>query len=245
MVGGAGCVVSGIPLVLVPGMMCDERLFAPQVDALGPDRTIMIADCAQDDSISTMATRLLADAPERFCIGGLSMGGIVAFEVLRQVPERVAGLALLNTTPHADAPEKRPIRLAQCDRVRAGALREVVLEELKPNYLSPVNRPDQPLLDLIYDMAASLGPEVFERQNEALMQRRDSKPTLADIACPTLIVAGLDDTVCPPALHSLMHARIAGSTYVEVADCGHLSTLEAPSQVTQVLGELLQTIDDG
>lgn len=235
--------MSRTPLVFVPGMMCDQRLFAPQVAALGAKRDIRIADCTQDHTIAGMAHRLLREAPPRFALTGLSMGGIVAFEVYRQAADRIAGLALLNTTPHADAPTNRPIRLAQLKRVREGELREVVLDELKPNYLSPVNKPDQALLDVIYAMAAELGAGVFERQTEALMGRADSKPVLPQIACPTVIIAGQDDTVCPPRLHELMYRAIPAADYSEIPQCGHLSTLEASEAVTRLLARLLDTID--
>ncbi|MEL7485616.1 MAG: alpha/beta fold hydrolase [Pseudomonadota bacterium] len=235
--------MSKLPIVFAPGLMCDHRLFDEQAAALGEERAISVADFSQDDAIDGMATQLLAGAPDQFYLAGLSMGGIVAFEVWRQAPTRVAGLALLNTTPFADSPARRSTRLSQIERVAEGALKTVVMEELKPNYLGAQTKNDPALLNEIYSMADRLGPEVFERQSRALMTRGDSATTLATINCPTLIIAGDEDEVCPPELHEIMHQGVAGSTYRVVAECGHLSTMEAPDRVTDLLRRHLTDIE--
>jgi pimeloyl-ACP methyl ester carboxylesterase len=231
------------PLVFVPGLMCDRRLFAAQVRALGGVRPVGHADLSKDATIAAMSERMLAEAADRFCLVGLSMGGIVAFEAWRRAPARIAGLALLNTTPFADSPARQATRLSQIDRVKRGQLRSVVMEELKPNYLGPRSKGDHALLDEIYAMAASLGPEVFIQQSRALMSRKDSVDTLSTINCPTIIIAGAEDDVCPPELHEIMHRGIEASKLLVVPGSGHLSTMEAPDLVSKALSEFLGELD--
>lgn len=232
-----------MPVVFVPGLMCDRRLFAAQAKAIGGARLVGHADLSNDATIDAMAARLLADAPERFCLVGLSMGGIVAFEAWRQATVRIAGIALLNTTPFADSPARQATRLSQIDRVKRGQLRSVVMEELKPNYLGARSKGDQALLDEIYAMAASLGPEVFIRQSRALMSRKDSVETLSTINSPTIIIAGAEDDVCPPELHEIMHRGIEESKLLVVPGSGHLSTIEATEVVTKALSDFLDELD--
>ncbi|MEL6507189.1 MAG: alpha/beta fold hydrolase [Pseudomonadota bacterium] len=234
--------MNGPPLIFAPGLMCDAALFRAQVGSLGPRHAVSHADLANDNTVAGMATRLLASAPARFCLAGLSMGGIVAFEVWRQAPDRVAGLVLMNTTPFADSPARQNVRQDQMARVRDGQLRTVVMEELKPNYLGAQTRDDTVLLEDIYAMANRLGPDVFYRQSEALMSRADSAQTLTMITCPTLIIAGDEDEVCPPDLHEIMHQAIGGSSLHVLSDCGHLSTLERPDRVTGLLTDFLSTL---
>lgn len=232
--------MTSLPIVFAPGMMCDADLFEEQVRKMRTERSVHVADFAKDETIPAMARRLLAAAPLRFFLAGLSMGGIVAFEVIRIAPERVAGLALLNTTPFADSPARSQTRLSQISRVREGMLKTVVMEELKPNYLAEPHKRDQALLDAIYAMAERLGPEVFVQQSRALMGRKDSTDTLAEIKCPTLILAGEEDDVCPPELHEIMHAGIKGSALEVLPRCGHLSTMESPQAVTTLLDRQIE-----
>ncbi len=233
-----------IPVIFAPGLMCDGRLFAAQVAALQEDRRVAVADLSRDRTIAAMARRLLANAPERFALAGLSMGGIVSFEVWRQAPFRVAGLALMNTTAFPDSPARRRTRLSHMARVEEGQLRAVVMEELKPNYLGPASRDDEAVLELIYRMAEDLGPDVFGRQSEALMGRIDSAPTLRTIRCPTVVVAGDQDAICPPDLHEIICDGVDEATLHILGNCGHLSTLEAGDAVTEILKGFLAEIDE-
>lgn len=173
------------------------------------------------------------------------MGGIVAFEVWRQAPERVAGLALLNTTPFADSPARRDTRLDQIKRVGDGQLKTVVMEELKPSYLGAKTKKDQSVLNEIYGMAERLGPDVFVAQSKALMARADSAETLQTITCPTIVIAGEQDEVCPVELHEIMHHGITQSVLRSVPDCGHLSTMESPDEVTALLQDHVATAEQG
>ena len=189
-----------------------------------------------------MATRLLGYAPDRFVLGGLSMGGIVAFEAYRKSPQRIAALALLNTTPNADAPSNAPIRRSQIARARKGELATVVQHELKPNYLGQTKAGDEALLSIIANMACRLGVECFVRQSKALMNRRNYENILCEIGVPVALICGEDDTVCPPALHQMMADRIPEATVEAIPGCGHLSSLEAPFAVNAVLHELFNRI---
>lgn len=237
--------MSGLPIIFAPGMMCDARLFKAQAAACKASHPVSFADFSKDSTIRDMAVRLLGDAPARFFLAGLSMGGIVAFEAWRQAPERIAGLALLNTTPFADSPARSGVRLSQIERVQKGQLKSVVMEELKPNYLGAKTKRDQAVLDEIYAMAEALGPDVFIRQTEALMGRADSINTLARITCPTAIIAGDEDEVCPPELHDIIHAGISHSSFTVIPSCGHLSTMEAPEAVNKILASCVSNAEKG
>lgn len=225
-------------LLLLPGMMCDARLWRPQQDAL--DLPVFHADMTTTDNFHDMAAAVLGSAPPEFALAGLSMGGILAFEIWRQAPERVTHMALLDTNPHAEAPERRSLRLQQIETALTGGLRELAIESLKPLYLARSRRDDAALLNTILDMALDLGPEVFRRQSLALRDRIDSVPTLPTISCPTTVICGDEDTVCPVSYHELMAARIPRAKLVVIDDCGHLATLEQPGIVTRELAELLQ-----
>ena len=232
-----------LPLVFAPGLMCNARLFEAQADHFKNERDIVYADFSIDDSVESMTRRLLEIAPERFVLAGLSMGGIVAFEVVRQAADRLAGLVLMNTTPFSASPARKKERLAQIDRVNAGHLKTVVMEELKPNYLGVNTKEDKELLNVIYGMAESLGPEVFVRQCNATMHHPDSTETLTQVSCPTLLICGDEDEICPPDFHEIMQAGIPNAKLSVLPNCGHLSTMEAPDAVNALLADFLSTLD--
>ncbi len=222
-------------ILLLPGMMCDARLWQHQMRAL--QQPVFHADTTQSDTIEDMAERALRDAPPSFAVAGLSMGGILAFEIWRQAPERVSHMALLDTNPRAEIAARRSMRMQQIEMALAGGLRELAIEALKPVYLAEAHRDDQALLTTILDMVTDLGPEVFRRQSLALRDRPNSVPTLATIDCPTLILCGAEDTICPVEYHEFIAERIPHARLCIVADCGHMSSLEQPDIVTR---ELLQ-----
>lgn len=163
------------------------------------------------------------------------MGGIVAMEMWRQAPERVTGLALLDTNYRADTPEKRTMRDAQMQAVASGRLLEVLREELKPNYLARVHRGNTALLDEVLAMGMDLGEEVFKRQSLALKSRPDSAGTLPAIDCPALVLCGDEDSLCPPALHREMAEALPNAEFSIISGCGHLSTMEQPQAVTTAM----------
>ena len=217
--------------------MCDARLFKPQIEALSIDATV--ADLDRQDSIADMARDVIEAAGPSFAVAGLSMGGIVAFEIWRQAPEKVSHLALLDTNPHPDTFDKRSMRLEQIEMVMNGQLRELAIGSLKPAYLARSNRDDEDLLETILDMALDLGPGVFRRQSLALRERVDSVPTLPTISCPTAIICGNEDRLCPVEYHEFMADKIPGATLTVADDCGHLATLERPDVVNRELERLL------
>jgi pimeloyl-ACP methyl ester carboxylesterase len=220
-------------ILLLPGMMCDERLWSHQAAAMSVPVTV--ADTSKADNIRDMAAQALAAAPSQFAMAGLSMGGILAFEIWRQAPERVTHLALLDTNPHPDKPGNKPLRLEQIATATSGKLEQLAIESLKPLYLAEKNRDDEILLRTILDMALKLGPEVFERQSLAVMNRPDSVPTLATISCPTSVMCGREDAICPVRFHEFMAQEIPGAELVVIDDCGHMSSMEQPEVVTEEL----------
>jgi len=222
------------PLVLLPGMMCDGRLFGPQIDALYAQTHVQVADLTGADTVQELAALVLASAPPRFALAGLSMGGIVAMEIVRQAPNRVTRLALLDTNPKAETDIVKAFRAPQIAKVQAGELAAVMRDEMKPNYLTDgPNR--SAILDLCMQMALDLGPEVFIRQSKALRDRPDQQDTLRGVTVPSLILCGRDDALCPVHRHTLMHSLIPGSTLRIIDGAGHLPTLEQPEQTTAAL----------
>lgn len=217
-----------IPVVLLPGMMCDARLFGPVMGAFAGHPVLHVPLVSSDD-VDGLAHEVLALAPPRFALAGLSMGGIVAMAVLAAAPECVERLALLDTNPRAEAPEMRARRAGQIARAMHGDLAGVMREDLKPNYLAPGARRDD-VLDLCMDMALGLGPEVFARQSEALRDRPDRQAVLAAFEGPALVLMGEHDRLCPLERHELMHGLLQGSRLAVVPGAGHLPPLEAPEE---------------
>jgi len=230
-----------VPVVLVPGLLVTARLYAPQLPALWHHGPVMVADHTRDDTMAAIARRVLADAPPRFAIAGLSMGGYVALEVMRQAPERVLGLALLDTSARPDTPELQRRREVQIERAREGHLDEVAAQQ----FSILVHRDrlgDESLRDLVALMATETGVEAFVREQRAIMARPDSRPDLGAIACPTLVIVGDGDELTPPALAEELAAGIRGARLVVVPGAGHLSTLERPDEVTTALVEWVETL---
>ncbi|MGC3939340.1 alpha/beta fold hydrolase [Roseobacter sp. EG26] len=222
------------PLVLLPGMMCDARLFGPQIAELSSDVAVMTAPITQGERIEEIASGLLDQLPARFALAGLSMGGIVAMEILRRAPDRVSRIALLDTNPLAETPQIAAAREPQIVAARTGRMLDVMREEMKPNYLAP--GPHQTaVLDLVMDMAETLGPEVFVRQSRALQRRRDQQSTLRKCKIPTLILCGAHDALCPVKRHEFMAELIPYATLRILADSGHLPTLEQPQETTKAI----------
>jgi pimeloyl-ACP methyl ester carboxylesterase len=228
-------------LVLLPGMMCDARLFAPQVTALAPEHDVVIGDLTGSDTIEGMAAQIIADvqAP-RFNLAGLSMGGIVAMEIVRQAPARVLRLGLIDTNHHADAVEKAPVRQRQICDVRAGGLRDVIVEEMKPVYLAEQNRRNEALLKLLTQMAMGLGEDAFVSQSLALLNRPDQSATLGAFRGPALVLCGAEDCLCPPDRHREMAGLLQFSELKIIEAAGHISTLEQPTAVNAALRQWLK-----
>jgi len=228
-----------LPLLLVPGLTCSARLWGPQIEALWRFGPVMVADHRRDDSVEAIARRILQDAPPRFALAGLSMGGYIAFAMLRQAPERIVKLALLDTSARPDMPEQTAGREIQIAMAQSGRFAELPEQSIE-RYLHPDHQSDPVLTGLVRRMAEDTGSEAFVRQMRAIMGRPDSRPLLGAIRCPTLVLVGDGDVATPPEVAREIAAGIAGSTLVVVPQCGHLSTLERPQEVNAALSDWLE-----
>jgi pimeloyl-ACP methyl ester carboxylesterase len=227
------------PLVLLPGMMCDARMFAPQIDALSAHYALHLPPLSGADTMAELAAHVLAQAPPRFALAGLSMGGIVAMNILALAPDRVMKVALMDTNPLAEAALVQAKRLPQIARVLDGGLDAVMRDEMKPLYLA--NTPQRAeILDLCMDMARALGADVFASQSRALAARPDQTATLAAFKGPALVLMGAHDLLCPRDRHDLMHALMPQSRLAIIAGAGHLPTLEQPQDTTAELRRWLE-----
>lgn len=227
-----------LPLVLLPGLLCDEKLWAPQVEALSGLTQVQIADLTQHDTIEGMATAALANAPARFALAGLSMGGYVAQQIMRQAPERVGKLALLDTSARADSAEQTVRRRGLIELAQKGRFKGVT-PRLLPLLIHADRLEDKKLTDIIMAMAEHVGMDGFLRQQKAIMGRPDGRADLAKIAVPTLVLCGRQDALTDLSLHEEIHAGVSGSRLVVVEECGHLSTLERPAEVNMAMREWL------
>jgi pimeloyl-ACP methyl ester carboxylesterase len=230
---------SSLPLVLVPGLLCSARLYGPQIEVLWPLGPVMVAEHKRDDTIGAVAARILAEAPPRFALAGLSYGGYLAFELMRQAPERIERLALLDTSARPDTPEQTAARYAFVEMAEGGRFPEVV-ETLTPRFLQPSRREEPALKAILHAMAADTGAEAFVRQEKAIISRPDSRPYLGAIKCPTLVLTGDNDDLTTPEMAREIAGAIHGARLTIVTDCGHLSTLEQPAAVNAALAEWLR-----
>ena len=229
------------PLVMLPGMMCDARLFQPQIDVFEScyRYEVIIPPLYGADRIADLVQELLLVLPQRFALAGLSMGGIIAMEMMRQAPDQITRLALMDTNPFAETDERQTLREAQIAKVRAGGLKSVIRDEMKPHYLAQSENRRQ-ILDLCMDMALDLGDEVFMQQSRMLASRIDQSETLAKVTVPTLILFGEEDQLCPPERHHAMADLIAGAKLVKIDNAGHLPCLEQPKETTTALQRWLE-----
>lgn len=226
------------PIVFLPGMMCDARLFGPQIEAFSGHHPVMCVPINRHDSVEALAAEVLSLAPKRFALAGLSMGGIVAMEVIRQAPERVDRLALMDTNPLAEKENVKAARQPQIAAAKAGDLRRVMREEMKPNYLT--DGPNQgAILDLCMAMAMEQGAEVFVRQSHALMSRPDQQETLRAYSHPALVLCGRDDALCPVSRHELLASLLPNARLEIIDGAGHLPTLEQSDATNLALNRWL------
>lgn len=224
------------PLVLIPGMMCDARMWGGIDQRLGAPVIHHIPTGAE--TMPDLAALFLADAPPQFALAGLSMGGILAMEILRQAPHRVIRLALLDTNPRAETAAVQARRGPQIDRALAGDLEGVMRQDMKPNYLAP--GPNKAtILNLCMDMALTLGPQVFARQSRALRDRPDQQATLAGFKGPALVLMGAEDRLCPLDRHQLMHDLMPQSRLHIIPGAAHLPPLEQPDATARALRDWL------
>jgi pimeloyl-ACP methyl ester carboxylesterase len=224
-----------LPLVLVPGLLCDAAVWQTQVDALADVVAPWIPDHTRHDDMRALAAAVLREAPfERFALAGFSMGGYIALEMIAQAPERIRRLALVDTSARPEKPETRESRLRLIELAERGKF-AAVPDALLPLMVHPAHLPDASIVATIRDMARRTGKDAFVRQEQAIMSRADSRPRLGAIRCPTLVLCGRDDQLTPLEGHEEMAAGIAGATLTVLGTCGHMSTLERPEAVSGAL----------
>ena len=223
------------PLLLLSGLLSDGALWRAQVDDLADVAAPVIPDLSRDDTIAGMARRALAAVPAaRFAVAGLSMGGYVALEIMRQAPGRVARLALLDTSARTDTPEQARRRREAIALAEGGGF-DGVADRMLPNLVHPDRLSDEGLVSAIRAMAGRLGKDGFLRKQRAIMGRVDSRPDLPRVACPTLVLCGREDASAPLALSEEMAVLVAGAWLEVVERCGHMSAMERPAEVTGAL----------
>jgi pimeloyl-ACP methyl ester carboxylesterase len=227
-------------LILLPGLLCDHALWEPQIAALSDVCVPWVADLTRDESFVPMAARVLAEAPaQRFALAGLSMGGYVAMEIMRQAPERVTKLALLDTRATLDTPEETArrhdlMRLAQTERGFTP-----ITTRMLPLLVHPARVEDEPLVRVIREMAERIGAKVYVRHQNAIISRLDFRPDLRHIGSPTLVLCGREDALTPLERHEEIARLIPTARLVIIEQCGHLSTLERPHEVNVALRDWL------
>jgi len=232
--------VSRLPhLLFLPGLACDADVWQDQVRALSRVTSVSVADYGSSDSIAKMAQVAIAGAPDRFAVAGHSMGGRAAFEIMRTVPGRVVGLALLDTAyrPFAggEAGERETAaRTALLNMARTKGMRAMA-EFWIPNIIHPDRIADTALTGAIIEMMGRKTPEIFAAQIKALLNRPDAGPVLSTIKCPTLVLCGREDTWSPLAAHREIAATIPNSQLAIIEHCGHMAPMERPAEVTSAL----------
>jgi len=227
-----------IEVVFVPGLLCDAALWAHQIEHLEDLAVCHVGDTRQDDTIAGMAETILAAAPETFALAGLSMGGYIAMEIMRQAPERVSKLALLDTAAMADSDERRQLRMELIELAEIGEFKGVA-PRLLPQFIHPDRLIDGTLTDAIMAMTQRVGRDAFIRQQHAIMGRIDSRPSLSEIRVPTLVLCGRQDALTPVERHEEIAALVPNARLSIVEDSGHMSTMERPQAVTVMLRDWL------
>ncbi|KMO44942.1 alpha/beta hydrolase [Methylobacterium tarhaniae] len=225
------------PLLFLPGLLNDAVLWRTAIDALADRTAASVADLTLDDSVAAMARRALVAAPPRFGLVALSMGGYVAFEILRQAPERVTRLALFDTAASPETDERAATRRQGMDQLKVGRFAGVTTRLLPK--LVHASHVHGPVGEAVKVMAERVGGAAFLRQQRAILDRPDSRPTLATIRVPTLVAVGEDDALTPPAQAREIHQGIAGSRLHVLTACGHLPPLERPDETSALLREWL------
>jgi len=227
-------------LVLVPGLLCTADLWRDQITALSDIADITIGDHTQDDSMPAIAERILTNAPERFALAGLSMGGYIVLEMMRQAPERITHLAIMDSRAVADTPEDRQKRIDFMKLVEQGSAFKGVTSSLLPALIHPSRLDDDDLIARIFKMAEDIGKDAFIRQERALLAREVLWDTLKTITCPTMVLAGADDKLIPTKIQREMAVEIPTAQYVEIPICGHLPTMEEPEITSKYMRYWLQ-----
>jgi pimeloyl-ACP methyl ester carboxylesterase len=225
-----------IPILLIPGLGGSPRIYAPAIWRFGP---VTVASHIREDNMDAIARRILAEAPPRFALAGHSMGGYIALEMMRQAPDRIIKLALINTQARPDTPEATARRRGQIARAQTGAY-HAVLDDLFPGFVHPSRREDASLRQLVHEMGDDIGAGAFVRQQSAIIGRPDSRPTLALITCPTLVLTGEEDNTISNSLSIEMAHGIRDAKLAVLPHCGHLPQVEQPQATADAMVEWLR-----
>ena len=231
--------MSGTSIVFIPGLMCTGRIYQHQAEHLGQTHPVLFANHSSAATMKEVAAQILKTAPDRFAVVGTSMGGYVALEIVRQAPDRVTSLILMSTSAKPDTPERSKGRREQVADARKATGMRAWTKALWPKIVHPARHEDHALLNVFIDMAEYLGVDAFERQIEAIISREDSRPLLATIKVPTLVVVGKDDTLILPDEGREIAAGISGAKLAEVDHAGHMCMTERPETVTKLLADFL------
>lgn len=229
---------ASFPVLFLPGLLCDDALWAQPIKALSNQISPLVADLTGGANVADLARQALAKAPPQFGLVGLSMGGYVAFEIMRQAPERVLKLCLFDTSARPDTPEQRERRQMLLALSKSGQFKGVT-PRLLPLLLHPEHLGNQVITETVMAMAERVGRDAFNRQQTAILNRPDSRPVLADIHCKTIVVVGDQDAITPPDVVREIASGIAGAEYHCVAQSGHLPPLEQPEQATGLIARWL------
>ncbi len=230
---------NSMPILLIPGLVSSARIYVPVLPALWRFGPVTVANHIRDDNMGAIARRILAEAPPRFALAGHSMGGYIAFEIMRQAPDRVARLALINTQARPDTSEATERRRGMMARAKSGGYHDVI-DELFPGFVHPSRGNDAALRQLVHDMADDVGVDGFLRQQSAVIGRPDSRPALAWIKCPTLVLSGDQDNTIPNSLSIEMASNISDAKLVILPNCGHMPQPEQPEATAAALVEWLK-----
>lgn len=228
------------PLLLVPGVLCSPRLFAAQVAALEGEAEIVVPDWRRAplsiwDTWETAARWVIDQMPaEKFALAGLSLGGMLAVEIMQFAADRVTKLALLDTGMRSQNEAERAVRRARIRLADEGRF-ELVLGMQMTRFIPAYRLPDKPLVDEVMTMCGEIGVEIYKRQEELAAIRVDRRPDLPRIKCPTIVVCGRDDAATPLFLSEEMAKAIPAAALVVVEQCGHLVTMEKPEETNQIL----------
>lgn len=227
-----------MPLVLLPGLLCDAAAFAPQIAHFGATHSVLVPNFFGFNDLTRMAEHVLDTAPNRFVLAGFSMGGRVALEVMRRAPERVAGLAIFDTGTNVRQPGEEAKRQKLVDIANTHGMKALADAWLPP-MLHPDRLSDKRLVDDLVSMVCRASPEIHERQICALLQRPDAWPVLDTIRCPTIVLCGRQDLWSPPEQHVAIADATPGASLVIAEDCGHFLPVEAPDVLNDALERLL------
>ncbi|MED3726324.1 alpha/beta hydrolase [Priestia filamentosa] len=223
------------PLILIPGTLCDNRLWGHQRRYLSDIAEVNICEVTKGDSISSLAHSILEKAPEKFALAGLSLGGIISLEIMRLAPERVIKLALLDTNPNPPHPDQIATWERFINMANNGQFLDITITHLLPILIHPDRKKDETLVSTIIDMARQIGKDGYINQLKAVMTRSDQRSILSTIACPTIVLVGKEDMVCPVHMSEFLTESIPTARLEIVDYSGHLITLEQPEKVSALL----------